>query len=527
MLADCSTAIALGLVFLKNYWVSEDAYLNFRSVDQLLQGHGPIWNPHERVQVFTSPLWYWLHALAQAVSGEAYRAVLLLSCVCFGFTLFELRRCVGGGFAFGIAGLLLLGSNAAFDYASSGQENVLGYALSLFALHMYWKLSAASGGESAALKYLFAAAGAMLLCRHDLAMLVGPMLLWAAWSQRDLIDRRTGLQLASVLLLPLAAWSVFSLVYYGSPFPNPAYAKLSAGFPRTVHVHFGLQYLGVLARYDALSVVCVVAAMGLLIWQRTPASAALAGAIALHTLYVVYVGGDYMQGRFVSYEIVLACAVIARAASTLLEGSTRIAVPLALLMYALSYERTPLNTAFEQPKPKAQTPGRNYVMDARATFGVYTSLYSYLHTDDLTHYPQHPLAIEGRKFARSPELVTVIQAAGMFGWAAGTDKIIIEAHGIADPLLARLPASTFRGVGHYARYRPEGYIAGLTSGKAELEDAELDQYYTKLKLLTQSRPLWTMERLETILLFNLHSYDALREHFVRKKIQGQQHWPEP
>ena len=34
-----------GFVFFKNAWVSDDAYILFRSLDQLLSGHGPRWNP--------------------------------------------------------------------------------------------------------------------------------------------------------------------------------------------------------------------------------------------------------------------------------------------------------------------------------------------------------------------------------------------------------------------------------------------------------------------------------------------------
>ena len=40
-----------GFVFFKNAWVSDDAYILFRSLDQLLSGHGPRWNPHERVHL--------------------------------------------------------------------------------------------------------------------------------------------------------------------------------------------------------------------------------------------------------------------------------------------------------------------------------------------------------------------------------------------------------------------------------------------------------------------------------------------
>jgi hypothetical protein len=108
------------------------ACLNFRSVDHLPLGQGPIWNPHERVQVFTSPPWYWLHALGQLTLRDGYVAVLVLSCLFFGLTLRLMRQIVGSSYGFALAGLGLAGSNAAFDYTSSGQENVLGYCLGLF-----------------------------------------------------------------------------------------------------------------------------------------------------------------------------------------------------------------------------------------------------------------------------------------------------------------------------------------------------------------------------------------------------------
>lgn len=131
---------ALALVFLKNDWVSEDAYLNFRSVDRLRSGHGPRWNPHERVQVFTSPLWYGLHAFVQLIVRDGYLAVLLLSSACFGLALPLLRQISGSTFGFALAGLRLIGSNTCFDYTSSGQENVLGYALGLYYLRAYLDL---------------------------------------------------------------------------------------------------------------------------------------------------------------------------------------------------------------------------------------------------------------------------------------------------------------------------------------------------------------------------------------------------
>ena len=57
ILAVVAYTVAIG-IFVKNAWVAEDAYIVFRSVEQLFAGNGPVWNPHERVQAFTSPLWF-------------------------------------------------------------------------------------------------------------------------------------------------------------------------------------------------------------------------------------------------------------------------------------------------------------------------------------------------------------------------------------------------------------------------------------------------------------------------------------
>src|SRR5262245_21524173 len=50
----CAVTVA---VFLKA-WVSEDAFITFRYVANVLAGHGPVFNVGERVQGYTHPLWF-------------------------------------------------------------------------------------------------------------------------------------------------------------------------------------------------------------------------------------------------------------------------------------------------------------------------------------------------------------------------------------------------------------------------------------------------------------------------------------
>src|SRR5262245_63186995 len=48
-------------------WVEEDAFLNFRVVDQIRAGHGPVFNIGQRVEVATSPLWLAMLTVARTV----------------------------------------------------------------------------------------------------------------------------------------------------------------------------------------------------------------------------------------------------------------------------------------------------------------------------------------------------------------------------------------------------------------------------------------------------------------------------
>ena len=51
-------------------WVCEDAFICFRVVDNLLAGHGPVFNVGERGEAFTNPLWVALLAAWTAPFGR-------------------------------------------------------------------------------------------------------------------------------------------------------------------------------------------------------------------------------------------------------------------------------------------------------------------------------------------------------------------------------------------------------------------------------------------------------------------------
>ena len=69
------------VILIRTAWMSDDAYITLRTVDNWINGYGPTWNVGERVQSFTHPLWMLLLSVFYFVTREAYFTTLALSIV--------------------------------------------------------------------------------------------------------------------------------------------------------------------------------------------------------------------------------------------------------------------------------------------------------------------------------------------------------------------------------------------------------------------------------------------------------------
>ena len=128
--------LLFGWVFYVTAWVTEDAFITFRVIENLLDGYGPRWNIDERVQVFTHPLWMFLLVPIVAVCGDPYWAAIGLSAACLVLFLVLVFRLLGGiNFSSLLVAFCFLASTAFVDYSSSGLENPLTHVfLTLFLL---------------------------------------------------------------------------------------------------------------------------------------------------------------------------------------------------------------------------------------------------------------------------------------------------------------------------------------------------------------------------------------------------------
>src|SRR5215471_1390390 len=78
-----ATAVALLVISLvRTAWLSDDAYITFRTADNIIHGYGPVWNVDERVQTYTHPLWLAICTPAFLVTGEVFFTAIALGAVC-------------------------------------------------------------------------------------------------------------------------------------------------------------------------------------------------------------------------------------------------------------------------------------------------------------------------------------------------------------------------------------------------------------------------------------------------------------
>ena len=328
-------------------WMSDDGLIVLRTVRNLLAGNGPVFNAGERVEANTSTLWQYLIYLGALITDARLEVIAMwlalifttaaLGIAAWGTTLLHRRR--SALLLLPVGGVVYLALPPARDFATSGLE----WGLSLLWIAVLWWLlvswaqrppapgrHASSPGTDRITLVLAFWTGLSWLVRPELALyggLAGLLLLVAAvsWRQRALI-------LAVALPIP-AAYQIFRMGYYGLLTPHTAVAK-SAGDaewadgwtyardlidPYTLWLALALAVaLGAVTVWRLSTVRAVPAdsrpaPAGLRLRSPLAVTVLVLLAGAIHVLYVLRVGGDFMHGRMLLlplFALLLPVAVV-------------------------------------------------------------------------------------------------------------------------------------------------------------------------------------------------------------------------
>jgi MFS family permease len=279
-LGGCAWALHLG-------WVGDDAYISFRYVRNLVEGHGLVYNLGERVEGYTNFLWVMLlvpfAALKLDLALASIALTLFCSCATVALSAYLVRRSSPepDRLGFSIAGAVLALNYVVACYGTSGLETMLGALLVLWAVERAERSAPLAAGVLAILATMTHPDHAIFYVAIALTLLFSSDRWRALW--------RFAIPFVA-LYLPYFAWR---WAYYGDFFPNTYYAKSADLF----YFRQGFRYLLISGFSSGLFVALPPAIFGVIRFRRLFIARFTAVATPLFLLYVAKIGGDFMLGR--------------------------------------------------------------------------------------------------------------------------------------------------------------------------------------------------------------------------------------
>lgn len=294
--------------------VAEDAFITFQFARHLANGHGIVWNVGEApVEGYTNFLWLILSA--SLIKGDLNVLLftqlfgVLASLVTIGYTYRLGRKLFNLPYGYALIPCLFLAASGPFAaWASSGMETNL-FGMFLLAGCFYF----ASWVQFDSYKDLvlcFLMLFLAILTRPEGFMIFGLVaVLGAAFSLHQSWAARMRYILAlSVYVIPFLIYFFWRYNYFGFLLPNTFYAKTGGGLFQYLR---GVKYSGLFAFHFLLPLVPIFFT---LVWEQGFGGASrivrwqsitqhlknhlniyiFVLVISVYTLYIVYVGGDYM-----------------------------------------------------------------------------------------------------------------------------------------------------------------------------------------------------------------------------------------
>lgn len=295
---------------------ADDGFIALRYSQNLIERFELAYNPGERVEGFTSPLWVLLVALLGAFGGSLSGWAQALGAACALATLYAVAR-LWKVFApelspWGavVVGALLAGSASFAAWTMGGLE------APLFALCLTLAMATLGEAWTDATMKRWAVCGTWCalasLARPEGMALIAPALVLAGARS---VGQRTWVPLLACALpvvLLLGGYFLFRLSYYGYPLPNTYYVKTTGGKGL---VRRGIRYVTAMASEFGWPTVAtlgcaivaplVVAMSCLRSWKLPDARLVLhvlmGGTCVLFVVYLTRVGGDFLDlYRFVA-----------------------------------------------------------------------------------------------------------------------------------------------------------------------------------------------------------------------------------
>lgn len=496
-------------------WQSDDAYHAYIMAKNLVLGNGFVYNVGERASASSCPLFTLVIACGYFVFRNMFLCSLLI-CVLFStwaYVILINNFCHTIKHVF-LAFFTLVGSLCFISYTTSGLENCMLFFLSAMFLKLYFSDEKYNAGKMLKMAFLISF---IAMTRMDAVLMFIPMILYVYLAKRDGVSFIKAVGLGILGLLPFIGWELFSVIYYGFPFPNTAYVKLGTDIPKMEYLVRGIQYLLTSLSFDPILIlVPLIAILLAFIIKKSRYILCILGVI-LYMCYVCYIGGDFMVGRhytvlfFISLICILSYMENEGFESTARDRFKKIYIVILSCGIIFSYTAKPITNQYLFGY------GNSPIADERGGYFKYTSLYnnaiSYLKTGNMVirNAWNEDGINELRKDGYKSGILTMVPGVSIY---YNSDIYLNDLYALGDPFLSKLPAVREYNwrIGHMWREAPVGYNETVLYGDNMIENESLREYYEVIKLVTRGS-VWDKDRLKAVIDLNLGKYDHLIDEY--------------
>jgi hypothetical protein len=279
--------LCAGLLALRfRHHTCDDAFISFRYARNLVEGHGLVFNPGERVEGYTNFLWVLLSAIPIALGHGPVgfsRAVGFAAHLAALAGVFCAARRLTSRPPLAFAGALLYAlSPAATVWAMAGLETPLFTTLLTWGVFFSLRGTREEAGPAR-----LPVAAALLIAA---ATLTRPEGLLVAVAVAAALPARQRLGFLGIVVAALLPWLVWRTAYYGDLLPNTFHAKV--GMSAAQIVRGARYYLAFLVECGSWTIASI--ALGLLAARRRLTARILLAVVLPFLGYIVAIGGDFM-----------------------------------------------------------------------------------------------------------------------------------------------------------------------------------------------------------------------------------------
>ena len=473
------------LLALVHSWIGEDFLITVRSILNFIHGLGPVYNIGERVQAYTHPLWFFLMSGVIALTKEIFYSTVLVS-VLFSFLavllMSKAHEFEKKPFYFIIFILFITFSSAFMDYTSSGLENPLGYLLFSGLIWCFYKNH---------YFYLPLLAALLFLTRYDYLFIFVPFLIFYLIQPKQWKGKIVSFSISGFIVL---SWLVFSLYYYGSLFPSTYYAKTVNIYETIYTFRNAINYYKATMIRDFLTflpfIFCFIFIRSRFLDKKDKL---VVFSVLPYLLYILWIGGDFMQGRFFAIPFFLTAPIfikcVFRSYKTFFVKPFRliICVLLMKMSYSLLFYRSfPIVEFF--------IGARNYwpanelgilTVNERAVF--FEKPFNYFNEVRIQINESYERWEKPQQGFKSNFFCGYLGIAGLI---MGKGSHVVDYCGLSDFFLATLKPSYTPVPGHHKRQLPLGYMSTILSkGKVNyICDKNMREHWETVKEKTRAPP---------------------------------------